>query len=164
MRCVGILGDAIAPGDKRAHNRAFDVKGLIRGITNLHKNRFLIGPNGVQEHGIAHFGLDVEILLGNRGVNGCTPGKDRQRGKDSHRPHDWGGSKTLHLALLIDTHGRVKTCLMQTEVVSKSNHTTERDHDPPVMRSRRRSLLQEDETLRSAQGDTSSVSILCGLI
>ena len=35
---------------------------------------------------------------------------------------------------------------------------------PPVMQSRRRSLSPADETLRSAQGDTISVPIPCGLI
>jgi len=35
---------------------------------------------------------------------------------------------------------------------------------PPVMRSRRRSLSPADEARRSAQGDTSTVPILCGLI
>ena len=35
---------------------------------------------------------------------------------------------------------------------------------PPVMRSRRRRLSPADETRRSAQGDTSSGPLLCGLI
>jgi hypothetical protein len=50
---------------------------------------------------------------------------------------------------------------------TKSNHTT-LVHlvrpQPAVMLSRRRSISPENETLRSAQGDTASVPIFCGLI